>query len=234
MGFTGPNGEYDGSDKVHILNRRNIETCKMEKNPDKTTQYNGMCIYQTAPHSIGKSKAIEKRNGVFYYISGDEHNAGVFSAIETPWPEKYNLHEYMKGENRQKNKPQVVFPSSMFTHAIGHSAPQGLAFKNDDEMWVTTGQGTEIVLCSLSTKTCTNYWKRDKNVPAEYNQADCSLGADDGTLFFGGYLHQVSKCTGPHQCPVILGGPDGKRYSKTDADNEKGFNRVIRIKFPGV
>lgn len=231
--FTGPNGEYDGSDKIHILNARGIETCKMEKNPDKTTQYRGMCIYQTGL-TIRYSKAIEKRNGVFYYISGSTHDADIFSVPETPWQDPYDPHAFNKGERRTKNRPKVVFPKSLFTYPGGHTAPQGLAFKNDDELWVTKGGGKEVVLCSLSTKTCTDYWKQDKNVPEQYNQADCLLGADDGTLFFGGYWNQVSKCSGPNNCPVILGGPDRKRYRMTDADNEKGFYRVIRIKFPGV
>jgi len=89
--FTGPNGEYDGSDKIHILNTRGIETCKMEKNPDKTKQYQKYCVYQTG-HTIRASKAIQKRNGVFYWFAGSSHDAHLYSVAETPFPDPFTAH----------------------------------------------------------------------------------------------------------------------------------------------
>jgi len=222
--FTGPNGEYDGSDKLHILLERHIQTCKMEKNQDKTKQYSGNCIDITGQHQIKASKALAKRNGNFYWISGSSHSAGVYTAPDRAWPYPYNPHCHI---HQNGCRPQEVLDKKLFDRpAVGHSAPQGLAFKSDDELWLTATAGKEIVLCTLSTKTCTPYWTQDKNNAAEYNQADCLLSAGDGTLFFGGYWNQVSKCSAANTCPIILGGPDRKSHS-----DEKGFKRVMRLKF---
>jgi len=122
--------------------------------------------------------------------------------------------------------------AKIWTYPGAHTAVQGFDFKNDDEIYTTKGAGKEIVLCSISKQTCTDYWKQDTTVPDNNNQADCVLTAADGTVFFGGYWNQVSKCSGPNACPIILGGPERKRYILgKDADDEKGFYRIIRMRF---
>merc|ERR1712107_263494 len=121
--------------------------------------------------------------------------------------------------------------AKIWTYPGPHTAVQGFDFISDDEIYTTKGGGREVVLCSISKQTCTDYWKQDcsnpGSTPDHCNQADCALTAADGTVFFSGYSNQVSKCSGPNNCPIILGGPERKRYRLTDADNEKGFYRVI-------
>merc|ERR1712061_608050 len=177
-----------------------VQTCKMEKNQDKTKQYAGNCIDLMGQHQVKYSKALAKRNGNLYFISGSTHDAGVFTVPDRKWPDPYTPHCHI---HTQSCRPAEVLSKSLFSYPGAHTAPQGLAFKTDDELYITAGGGKEVRLCTLSTKTCTVYWAQDKDNAAEYNQADCLLAAADGTLFFAGYWNQVSKCSGPSSCPVI-------------------------------
>jgi len=164
------------------------------------------------------SKALEKRNNVFYWLQGSTHSADLMSAeARTSLPEPYSPY-------RHGLRPTKVIDDSVFAFPGPHKAPQGIAFKSDDEMFVTVNSGAAIYLCTLSTSTCNTFWTRPTTDP-ERNQADILLVAPDGTLYFAGYWHQVSKCDSTGDCPVILGGPNRQRHK-----DEQGFNRIIRLR----
>merc|ERR1712226_1684707 len=134
--FTGANGEYEDSGKLHIMHSNRLITCKYYVGIDKNKQYAENCEVTKNNHFINTGY-IHKRNGVFYFLR---------------WSRLYSFTVGSPGTSVTKVLDWNVFP-----HNGPHSGPTDFAFKSDDEVYVTVLSGYAVYLCTLSTKTCTPF-----------------------------------------------------------------------------
>jgi len=202
MKFTGPNGEYDGSGKLHILDKHYVLTCKYGEGIDGKKQFTENCVKESPGMVKGSTDTLRKKDGYLYWC-----------------------FEHLYKSEPGTKKAEIVINKKLWRKKVRGENPFDFIFKNDDQVYYSRFQGKVITLCTISAATCEDIWEDDFSDKTTSNWASKLAMDSAGTLYFGGFLHQVSKCDESFNCQVILGGPNRALHKEGGA----GFWRIENL-----